>query len=128
MSDSKVLYGDQGTTKFCFDDDNVYVVRVIGVHGNYNTELATEDELKIIFELDYSADKTLYSKNMKGENEFEYLLDKPMELKGNERIRVDFPKTDKTNTFRVHLDYDLLYDGKIVHSVRHKDYRLTKKV
>ena len=77
MPDYRILDGDQGTTTFLFDETSDCTVRLTGVHGDFLTELTTSEELKIILVSDVLADrnKQLYSKDMKGEKEFDNLLE-----------------------------------------------------
>ena len=123
MSDHLILDGDHGGTTFKIVEDHVCTVHIHGVHGDYLTELTTSGKLKIVLAyIQSNKNKLLYSKEMKDEKEFDFLLDKPIELKETERLQVDYPKTDEENTFNVFLSYDLLQDGRITHSVRKQKF------
>ena len=84
----------------------------------FDTAPITREELEIIYESDVQADrnKQLYSKDMKGEKDFDYLFDDPIELKENERLRIGYPNTDR-NPFRVYPSYDVWHNGKIIISI-----------
>ena len=123
MSDYLILDGDQGIATFKAAEDNNCTVYIKGVHVRFDTAPITREELEIIYESDVQADrnKQLYSKDMKGEKDFDNLFDDPIELKENERLRIGYPNTDR-NPFRVYPSYDVWHNGKIIISIDKSDH------